>query len=1315
MHVDIDFSLPPLKEDSYILAVFKVLLHIVWRLFSLSVLFLAVLILVFYFGFSHLEHYHRPLQDWLSRALQQPISIQTLRGEWEHLTPVLYIGRSQFGHNAKNTEGLAGFTQARLRIDLIQSFIQQRLITQKIVLHGAYFSLQQGDDLGIHWLGFPTPPSSSTVTSTQSHPLLDGFLAQNSIELRDTQVSWHTQNETPVTFHSSEVNLSRQGQGYDLEGLLQLPLEDYAPPLTAGLGLRSQGGEVHFRSAIFWQAGRLHHLKGQLDIRHLQLASSQAELILPHVAADFLWTPLPSKGWQMQVEQFSFSTLEESWPPSQIQILAVPGDNGDLQLQGQVGFLRLDELVPLLSGLSLLSPTLRTALSATRPQAELHTTHFLLSPDDWELRTHFRQASHRAWRHVPGLSNVSGVLSLSPKVGSLTFNSRDVRVNAPKLFAQALHLESLNGTLAWQRWKESIKPAWVLHSTGLQMRNADVDSLTVRGQLKIPAQGSPPIADLHFQAHRVAARQIVRYTPLSAPKTRRWMRGGLLGGRVEKADIHITGPLTKQHLLLQAKGQSGLQGLLHVRDGHIAYAKGWPAVKQVLGELQIDGDSFYIQGQYGRLLQHEVLNAQINLYDLASRNRPHYLTVKGRTRGDASAAIDFVQRSPLKRTVDLSDLAMTGTTRIAVDIRLPLSPGQRRSVQGSIDFTDNRLSNASLEHADLALQHLRGRLNFTDKGVKAEDLHAELLEQAIQLSLHSQSAQAVDAEPAGVHVNLSGQADQRFLHALFSRVAPGIASWTPQISGQTSWQAHIYSPHQSGQAKQLTVTSDLHGMALNIPAPLSKKTDTRRALHFQTPLSPHALGRLRYGEQFNLAYQDKALALHFDRNPVDLKPQAGWQITGSVPRLDAVEWQDFFCAVQLTCAEQAPDSDADTFPRQPFADLQNTLAGKTLFIDLGTEQLLSSGSPRFKQLRVQGYANAQQGFLHLTADEIQGRLGYIQQPPKVTVELNYLHLPASTNAALDSPLSLSTPLNYINAMQRLKRQSVLADPRYLPPLSLQCEDLSIGGIALGQLDLQASPSPEGFVFRHLSLRGKPLNVEATGLWAYHKHSSLSASADAQSTRLDVHLRAHDFAQAMAQLGQQNSAIQGGQMDLHFQGNWPGNPLQFHESHVKGRLHVNIDKGQLIAVELGPVGRLVGLLDLRSLSRRLALDFRDVFEKGFGFNGIKGDFFLEGGHAYTDGIHIKGPIADIDLSGRTGLLNRTYEQDVIVMPHVSNTLPVAGAVAGGPALGLGVLVLQSLFKDSLRDAVRYHYRISGDWDAPNIERISMDNDNEMGEP
>ena len=170
--------------------------------------------------------------------------------------------------------------------------------------------------------------------------------------------------------------------------------------------------------------------------------------------------------------------------------------------------------------------------------------------------------------------------------------------------------------------------------------------------------------------------------------------------------------------------------------------------------------------------------------------------------------------------------------------------------------------------------------------------------------------------------------------------------------------------------------------------------------------------------------------------------------------------------------------------------------------------------------------------------------------------------------------------------------------------------------------------------------------------------------------------------------------------------WSGGPSADLMETLDGNVKVKIGKGTLAEVKPG-AGRVFGLLSVTELPRRLALDFRDVFGKGFAFDKIDGDFRLVDGETYTCNLSLEGPAADIGIVGRAGLVSREYEQTAVVSANFGNALPVAGALVAGPQVAAALLIISRIFKKPLQEVTQIYYRIGGDFDEPDMQSISAE--------
>ena len=167
--------------------------------------------------------------------------------------------------------------------------------------------------------------------------------------------------------------------------------------------------------------------------------------------------------------------------------------------------------------------------------------------------------------------------------------------------------------------------------------------------------------------------------------------------------------------------------------------------------------------------------------------------------------------------------------------------------------------------------------------------------------------------------------------------------------------------------------------------------------------------------------------------------------------------------------------------------------------------------------------------------------------------------------------------------------------------------------------------------------------------------------------------------------------------------WPDAPSADWTESISGDLTLRLERGSVLNLEPG-AGRMMGLMSITALPRRLALDFRDVFNRGLVFDEVSGDFLIIDGNAYTDNLHLTGPVADIGVVGRTGLRDQDYQQQAVVTAEPGKILPTMGFLAG-PQVGAALLIFTQIFKEPLKGIGRASYCVTGSWYEPSVDRLT----------
>jgi uncharacterized protein YhdP len=167
--------------------------------------------------------------------------------------------------------------------------------------------------------------------------------------------------------------------------------------------------------------------------------------------------------------------------------------------------------------------------------------------------------------------------------------------------------------------------------------------------------------------------------------------------------------------------------------------------------------------------------------------------------------------------------------------------------------------------------------------------------------------------------------------------------------------------------------------------------------------------------------------------------------------------------------------------------------------------------------------------------------------------------------------------------------------------------------------------------------------------------------------------------------------------------WTGGLEDFNFATLEGDLEVSLKQGQFSKVDPG-VGKLLGILSLQALPRRIALDFRDVFSEGFAFDQIVGNIHLERGSAYAKDLRMNGPAAKVRMGGVADLARETQNLRVVIEPRLEDTLAVAGALLGGPVVGVGAFIASKVLKNPISQAASFEYAITGTWADPVITKV-----------
>jgi uncharacterized protein (TIGR02099 family) len=883
------------------------------------------------------------------------------------------------------------------------------------------------------------------------------------------------------------------------------------------------------------------------------------------------------------------------------------------------------------------------------------------------LRVDFTDAAIDPAGKLPGVSALHGSVRGDAQALVLSVPGQASTLRMPGTFREPLVLTRLAGTLAlWQH-----DDAWTLGIDALDVAGADY-AAQVRGELAFPVGGGAPVADLYASVPHAAVTAAKAFWPLGSmsPATIAWLDRALVAGRIDDAQAVMRGNLADWPF---AQHQGRFEARVPIRGLTLDYGAGWPQAEGVDVVAEFVNNSLHAQAS-GHALGVRAEQAVADIADFGAA--PLLLAVRGSGRG--AEVMRFVRQSPLgsRQAATLGKLALGGSASFDFNLQLPLHDDGEPQLAGTA-----QLHGADLRAPEwkLDLQQLDGALRFDAHGVQADAVRARFRGQPATLALAIGTV--AGHEDSTVWAQLRGV----WPLADLVRDYPSLA-WIGQAASGSSDFSIGYSL-AAGQAsapaaQQLLIDSSLRGTALDLPAPLHKGADT--ALPLQVSLGLPIDGsdvQINVGEvarvHLRLADASRPLAgvLAFGAQMPQELPAQGLRIRGHAANLDVTGW------IQRTAgggdgADEGPlvqdirvSADQASWFGSPLGAMRIDADMHGDVLDATIEGAAIAGS-----VSVPGKALARQG--------VTGRLKHLYWPKEAAK-------PAPSATARSAP----PPSVAVKSAPPLPEDNPAAtgiNPAALPPLHLWVGDLRLGDARLGEARLETWPTAEGMHIEQLRALSRDVQITASGDW--------NGSAQDSHTRMRVSFSAEDLGAMLGAFGFEG-LVQGGRTHDQLDARWPGSPTALSLANMDGTLSVKVEDGRIPEAASPGVGRLLGLVSLAELPRRMTLDFGDVFGKGLAFDTITGDFRLADGNASTSNLTIVGSAAHIGISGRTGLRARDYDQEVLVIPRVGNSLPLVGAVVGGPVGAAAGFAVQSLLGKGLNKVASARYRITGPWSKP----------------
>lgn len=1258
---------------------------LLWTALSILIICAATLVGMGKLLMPYSERYQPNLEAWLSREFGQKVTLESFAGEWNAFGPRLSLRGLRLQPLAGGT-GEVAIARAAVDLKPLNVFIPGKAWYNFLVI-GADLRLihSRQDQYTLSGFGVGGKGKDQDLSGLRNLVGIGELILENSrleyidekhdVRLHLTAIDARLKLDDEFVALQIEARLSDAGTGrvfgeVDASGLLKLAhnkgLEEAHWQVTVReLLLASLQGRLPVNSLLpvegrvnaefwcDWSAQRPLQAKGIVDLRNGRLLLDGQETLVEHLHTRLAWQFHHKGDWRLDLDELLYDDGVESWTAPSIALARNLDE--DLGLWISADELPLHMPLQLTRNIMASFGTVWPGFLPGSASGNVAGLELVLDRK-WRLklaRGTAHQVSISDWGRWPDLRGIDAGIDLQRGFGTLSLQASRLDVQWPRMFRDALAftLPRCDLDLAWgERWQV------VFH--GCSLIN---DDLALTGDFLLAGNAGRPAVDVNVDIIRGRMGKLAPYWPqgIMSKNVLNWLRRGLLGGDITGGRVQIVGDMDDWPFRHQ-KGR--FDAVVQISAAELDYSPGWPKAQGIDATARFAGASMTVKGAVGNIAGAEVRLATADIADF----KTPVLQLDYDAISTLDSLIGFIVQSPLEQQLnaDLARFDFSGPADTSGSLQIPMGTATGGVVvDGQVSLRGGRFIDPK---SAVVLDAIEGAIHYSQKGIKGSGLRAQFKNKPARLDLAGDK----DAGER-FRADVSGVFDVQ-------DVVPGfvLASYTElnRLQGEADWRLSVVIPAvPAGQdsAAELVMRSDLIGVAIDLPDPLRKGTSERWPLELHYPLNGlSGLLNLDLSDRMQLrldippavkngggkAAIGRAL-VHLGGGATDL-PQPGlMRIEGAADSLDLDGWVDLITA-RVKEGRGLPGLHLErcevTVGQMRFLD--------RLFSDVGIDLSISQGD-------IQATFSAADIHGQVVFSPASGASG------SLSADFERLVLARSVSSGVD--------------MQ--------SNPGQLPALHLYAKSFQYTGIEMGATRIEAYPTSAGFHFEKVESESDHLSVRASGDWLRvddGQRSDFSILVTAES--LGELLHTMDF----------GSALEGGQTVLHFDAWWPGSPAAFALSRLNGELEFSVSQGQITNAGSG-TGRILGLLSIQALPRRLTLDFRDVFDSGFVFEEAKGTFHMENGMASTDDVVLASSAARITLSGSTDLVAQQYDQIMTVQPGLGNTLPVIGALAGGPGGAAAGLALQGLLQKQLGHASQVQYTITGSWDQPLIEPVLKD--------
>ncbi|PKH13220.1 TIGR02099 family protein [Pseudomonas sp. 43NM1] len=1219
--------------------------------------------------------YRADIETKATEALGMPLQIGALEGNWSGFAPIL------LAHDVTVGAGTNALRLDNVRVvpNLWASLLAREVRIAHLELNGLKISLKEGADGKWALEGLPVKDDQPL----DPEQLLKRMQMVEQLSVLDSQVTLQPLDHPPLTFTYVGLNLktgaSRQrldarltlpdGQPVAMslrtrvranawkdgkaDAYVSLPQSDWSKWLPERLTQQwnfselKAGGEVWLN----WGEGTVQSAAIRLNAPQLKGAYAERKPIQINNLALNAYFQRNTEGALLTLDSLSMNLGDTRWE-THLQIKQSIASGTEQELWHlQADRLDLTPLTPLINALGPLPQGVATAVEKLKVTGALRNVLLDMRPyatDDskFSFAANLEQVGFDAYHGAPAARNVSGNISGDLGHGELRMDSKDFVLHLDPIFAKPWQYIQANARLTWKLDKEG----FTLVAPYLKVLGEEGK---IAGDFLIRLhfdRSQEDYMDLRVGLVEGDGKYTAKYLPtVLSPALDEWLRTAILKGAVDEGFFQYQGSLNHG----AADTARSISLFFKVHDAELAFQPGWPHISKVSGDVFIEDSGVRILASKGQLLDTQVRDVYVNIPHAPAGQNVH-MFLDGAFAGGLGDGLKILQQAPIGTADTFAGWEGEGDLQGKLKLDIPLAKGDQPNIL--VDFKTAK-ARLKLAEPSLELTQLKGDFRFdSNKGLSGQNISARAFDKPVTAQIFA------DGSPGKLdtRVAASGQVEVKKLTDWLAVTQP------LPVSGTVPYQLQL---NLNGADSQLIVSSNLQGIAVDLPAPFGMAADVERDTVFRMTLQgPERRYWVTYGDLANFTFAsppgnfaDGRGELFLGAGNAVLPASKGLRISGVLSELDVGPWKAL----------------ADKYAGQdPGGSAKQLLSGA----DFKVGKLSGIGTT-LDQASVQLNRKPSVWALQLDSQQVKGSATIPDaKAAPIAINLQYVKLPAPDPTALADENS-PDPL-------------VDVDPTKIPALDITINQLFQGNDLVGAWSLKVRPTAKGIALNTLDMGLKGILLQGSGGW--------EGAPGATNSWYKGRISGKNLADVLKGWGFAPS-VTSEEFHMDVDGRWPGSPAWVATKRFSGSLDASLNKGQFVEVEGSAQAlRVFGLLNFNSIGRRLRLDFSDLFGKGLSYDRVKGLLVASNGVYVTrEPILMTGPSSNIELNGTLNLVEDKVDAKLLVTLPVTNNLPIAALIVGAPAIGGALFLIDKLIGDRVARFASVKYTVKGPWKEPKI--------------